>query len=146
MKKFLYLGILASLAFLYGCLNLPENPSEIKLKLNNKDYLLEEAKNQAQREKGLMYRKVIPENKGMIFYFEKPEYLSFWMKNTYIPLQIVFINGCKIVDMQEMAVEANSLKPASVYKSNELADKAIELNSKSLDHSLIGTELKELCK
>ncbi len=56
-----------------------------------------------EREIGLMFREFLPENSGMLFIFQEESRLSFWMKNTFIPLSIAFIdsNGV-IVDIQDM--------------------------------------------
>ncbi len=43
--------------------------------------------------KGLMYRKEVPEGYGMLFDFGQEQQLSFWMKNTYVSLDIIFIRG-----------------------------------------------------
>jgi len=53
---------------------------------------IEIAHTPAQRERGLMYRKSMPEDHGMLFVFPRDEQLSFWMKNTLIPLSIAFIS------------------------------------------------------
>ena len=45
------------------------------------------------REKGLMFVKNLPENEGMLFVFEQEDDLAFWMKNTLIDLDIVFIGA-----------------------------------------------------
>lgn len=45
----------------------------------------------AEQSKGLMYRTVLPENAGMLFYFGANQPRSFWMRNTLIPLDIIFI-------------------------------------------------------
>lgn len=56
-----------------------------------------------EKAKGLMFREKLGKNEGMLFVYEQEEILSFWMKNTRIPLSIGFIakNG-KIVDIQDM--------------------------------------------
>jgi len=57
------------------------------------------------RERGLMYRRYMPMDRGMLFEFERDGPVAFWMKNTYIPLDMVFIarNGkvTRIVDRAE---------------------------------------------
>lgn len=58
---------------------------------------LEVADNNEARLKGLMYRKSLPENTGMIFDFEKPDYYAMWMKNTYVPLDMIFFNDAGVV-------------------------------------------------
>jgi uncharacterized membrane protein (UPF0127 family) len=49
------------------------------------------ADNDQSRQQGLMYIKDLPANHGMLFLFERPRFVSFWMKNTYLSLDIIFI-------------------------------------------------------
>ena len=49
--------------------------------------------NDADRAKGLMYRKSLPEGTGMLFDFHREQDVSFWMQNTYIPLDMIFIRA-----------------------------------------------------
>jgi uncharacterized membrane protein (UPF0127 family) len=51
---------------------------------------VEIASRPAERERGLMFRRAMPENEGMIFVFPEESELTFWMKNTLIPLDMVF--------------------------------------------------------
>ena len=56
-----------------------------------------------QREIGLMYRKEMPQHEGMLFVFENPSRLCFWMKNTLIPLTAAFIaDDGTIVNLENM--------------------------------------------
>ena len=56
-----------------------------------------------QREIGLMYRKEMPQHEGMLFIFENPSPLCFWMKNTLIPLTAAFIaDDGTIVNLENM--------------------------------------------
>ena len=45
----------------------------------------------AERAKGLMFRRSLPEKSGMLFVYDRPQAATMWMKNTYIPLDMVFI-------------------------------------------------------
>jgi uncharacterized membrane protein (UPF0127 family) len=60
-------------------------------KLGGVDVTLEIADNRAERERGLMFRRNMPENHGMLFVYPEPDELHFWMKNTALPLSIAFI-------------------------------------------------------
>ena len=55
-------------------------------------YRVEVAKTNEEQVKGLMYRLELKENEGMLFLFDNEKKTSFWMKNTFIPLDIIFIN------------------------------------------------------
>jgi len=61
------------------------------------------AQTQDERSRGLMFRKELADGDGMLFIFEKDEILSFWMKNTYIPLSIAYIaSDGRIIEIKDM--------------------------------------------
>ena len=63
----------------------------------------EVARTPEQRATGLMHRKSMPAHAGMLFVFEQPEPLCFWMKNTLIPLSIAFLlDDGTILNIEEM--------------------------------------------
>jgi uncharacterized membrane protein (UPF0127 family) len=63
---------------------------------------IETAESQEKITQGLMHRTSMQFNQGMLFLFEQDERRSFWMKNTYIPLDIIYINSqLKIVSISE---------------------------------------------
>jgi uncharacterized membrane protein (UPF0127 family) len=77
----------------------------------------EVARTPEQRAIGLMHRKGMPQHAGMIFVFERPEPLCFWMKNTLIPLSIAFLqDDGTILNIEEMKPQTLnshcSLRPA----------------------------------
>jgi uncharacterized protein len=53
---------------------------------------IEVARTDREREVGLMYRRSMPRNHGMLFMFPSEQPVSMWMKNTYIPLDMVFVS------------------------------------------------------
>lgn len=64
----------------------------ITIEIGNKKYKVQEARTEEEKEKGLQGVTELPEDEGMLFYFDPPEDVSMWMKDTLIPLDIVFIN------------------------------------------------------
>lgn len=79
----------------------------------------------AKIERGLMYRKRLNQDKGMLFVMPHYKSIHFWMKNTYIPLDILFIKGDKIVDIKENTtpLSLTKIKSAIPYTM------AIEVNA-----------------
>ena len=66
---------------------------EIATKSGVHVFTVEIVDNDADRAKGLMYRKELPEGQGMLFDFHRDQEVSFWMQNTYIHLDMIFIRG-----------------------------------------------------
>lgn len=62
------------------------------IKIGNKEYNVKEARTEEEKEKGLQGVTELPEDEGMLFFFDPPEDVSMWMKGTLIPLDIIFIN------------------------------------------------------
>lgn len=73
--------------------DLPVKKLAINSSAGVREFEVEVASTDAQRKIGLMNRKSIDENKGMLFIFDSSGYVNFWMKNTLIPLDIVFIDS-----------------------------------------------------
>ena len=64
----------------------------------------------AERSEGLQFRDALPDGSGMLFVFEGEEYRSFWMKDTYIALDIAFLDvSFRIVDIQQMEPQTEEL-------------------------------------
>lgn len=77
-----------------------------------------------QQLRGLMFRKYLPKNRGMLFIFDKEDYHTFWMLFTFIPLEAVFLDKHrKIIDI--IAMQPHSPK---LYKPKNKAKYALELN------------------
>ena len=94
------------LCFIFSCSTQKLPVQEIAIEREGIEVALvraEIARTPEERNKGLMYRKSLPEGEGMFFIFERDDILSFWMKNTSVPLSIAFIayDG-KIIDIKDM--------------------------------------------
>lgn len=61
------------------------------------DVQLEVARTPAVRERGLMFRRDMADDHGMIFVFPRPEHQVFWMHNTLIPLDMIFIRADRTI-------------------------------------------------
>ncbi len=122
-----FLGSLLTLFFLGGC---TFGKPVLTLQLPNgqiKNFFVETVSTPAERAKGLMYRQNLAENEGMFFVFEKPEMLSFWMKNTLLPLDMIFIDSNKkIINIKKMALPC-AKDPCPLFSSTEPAQYVLEI-------------------
>ena len=86
----------------------------------NVSIIAEIAKTDAQRERGYMFREEIKDGEGMLFIFERDQILSFWMKNTLVPLSIAFISyDGRILEIFDM--EPEDLNPVRSSRSARYA-------------------------
>lgn len=97
---------------------------KVAVEMNNKTYQLEYAETFEQRAQGLMFRKELCDDCGMLFRFSPPKQASMWMKNTYIPLDVAFIdrNGV-ITDIKPL--QPHDLTSVGTFK---LVTYALEMN------------------
>jgi uncharacterized protein len=68
-------------------------------------FKVEIAQTDVQRQMGLMWRETLAEDEGMLFLFDTEQHLSFWMRNTVLPLDIIFIDS----DWKVVGVSANAV-------------------------------------
>ena len=97
--------------------------------LKNHRYIVELADDDASRTKGLMNREHMAKDRGMLFTFEQQQPLAFWMKNTLIPLDMLFFDK----EQRLVSVQANvppcKADPCQSYPSAGPALYVLELNA-----------------
>jgi len=76
-------------------------------------FMVEVARNDAQRARGLMFRQNMPQDQGMLFDFERDQMVTMWMKNTYISLDMIFIFADGRVHRIESRTEPESERTIS---------------------------------
>ena len=100
------------------------DPPEVTLMITGKPLTAEVASNDAQRSTGLMHRRMLPENRGMLFVFPDTAMHGMWMMNTYVPLSVAFIDReGKIINIEDMQPQTQNPHTAS-----KPAKYALEMN------------------
>jgi len=125
-KKIIPVLFLIILVFLTSCTKYETifidtgGEEEIKIKA-------ELADTQEKKERGLMFRESLKENSGMFFPFDEDATYNFWMKNTLIPLDIIFISkDFKIVEI--IHAEPCEEEPCKSYKTSQYSRYVLEVN------------------
>lgn len=101
-------GILFILVLIWDPVASSQSVLKIPLYFNHKEIWVEVAKTPEERAYGLMGRKHLGKNEGMLFIFETEDYHGFWMKDTHIPLSIAFF------DRDGMIVWITDMKPLTL--------------------------------
>ncbi len=92
-------------------------------------FIVEIADDDEERARGLMYREKLAKNQGMLFVFPKEEPRAFWMKNTLIPLDMIFLDGQQtIVSIQKQAKPCGKQPVCPLYESRKPAKYVLEIN------------------
>lgn len=105
---------------------------------------VEIAENLSQWAKGLMFRKSLDQDKGMLFIFSDEVQRTFWMKNVNFPLDLIFISqDSKIVELKENFMPCQSGEKCESYKSENPAKYVLEVNGGFVNKNniLIGESL-----
>lgn len=107
------------------CVALPVETIAIDTHKGIARFTVEVAADSKSQERGLMYRRQLGANQGMLFDFHTARFVSFWMKNTYLPLDMIFVRADGTVSSIEPNAEPLSTAPIG---SLEPVATVIELN------------------
>ena len=129
MRAIHFIILTSCLVLSINCIAL-ESFKKQKIKVGKLSIEVEVAESPAQLEQGLMFRKTLEPNSGMLFIFESEHELNFWMKNTYVDLSIAYIDKNKkiteIIDM--IAIPPDSKIYPTTYPSKKKSKYALEMN------------------
>jgi uncharacterized membrane protein (UPF0127 family) len=97
-----------------GCAEAESGLPTVRVQVGDDTVIAEVASTEAQRARGLMYRRKLGRDRGMLFVYPKARTLSFWMKNTYVPLTIAYLDADRhVVDLVDMAPRSTAAHPSS---------------------------------
>jgi uncharacterized protein len=101
-------------------------PVEAKATIGAHVFDLEVARTPRQQEIGLMFRQHLPENRGMLFPVDPPKAIALWMKQTRIPLDVIYIRNGKIVKIDQNLPPCQTER-CEIYASGGTIDAVIEV-------------------
>lgn len=106
--------LLAALLFTFAAALAHADLPEIVLSIGSHKVTAEVASSDPQRMQGLMHRRMLPENRGMLFLFPDVALHGMWMMNTYVPLSVAFIdsNGV-IINIEDMEPQTQATHSAT---------------------------------
>ena len=109
----------------------------VRFRANDLSLKVEIAANEKQRETGLMFRQALAADQGMLFVFEEQSSIHVWMKNTLIPLDVIFIDQTgKIVSMLKNLPPCKQTN-CPVYHSAAPASFMLEVNAGFIEQQQI---------
>lgn len=131
MKVFKLLAVVACVVLLYFVIALFFSGKVLaSLSKNDTHISLEVAKTEKSREYGLMNRESMPQDHGMLFLFPKEERLKFWMKNTLIPLDMIFLKNNEVLAViKNVPPCGKEINNCPSYGPDIKANAVIELNA-----------------
>lgn len=92
-------------------------PLRIESSSGSHDFRVEVARTSRQQDIGMMFRRSVGADEGMLFPFQEPRWASFWMKNTLIPLDLIFIRQDGSIARIAANAEPKSLRPIGVSEA-----------------------------
>lgn len=126
MKNFLVISLLL-ISFLLLFNFLHKKTSSVSI--NGKTFYVFIASSDDQKTKGLSIYDSLPLDKGMIFPFSKSDYYPFWMKDMSFPIDIIYIQNTKIVDIFENVPAPSNNQQLLIYKPDKKANFVLEVNA-----------------
>lgn len=142
MPSYARIYLLLSLFLVASC-SADQGANVVDLTLNGKLYHIEIADTQSRKNRGLMYRQSIEKNAGMLFPYDAPVHLNIWMKNTLIPLAVLWL------DDQARIIYRKILQPCRTahcpsFGPEQRSMYALELHPAELNRFKVGEQLQAI--
>ncbi|MBC8210489.1 MAG: DUF192 domain-containing protein [Gammaproteobacteria bacterium] len=113
------------------------------LQLNKRAFQLELADTNQRRSEGLMHRRSLADEAGMLFLYQRPGDYRIWMKNTLIPLLVIWLDAeARIIDLQML--EPCRVQNCPVYGPQQTSQFILELHPVHRTHFSIGDKLPSI--
>ena len=116
--------LLAALLFTFAAALAHADLPEIVLSIGSHKVTAEVASSDPQRMQGLMHRRMLPENRGMLFVFADVAMHGMWMMNTYVPLSVAFLDSNGVI----INIEGMEPQTQATHSATRPAKYALEVN------------------
>ena len=120
-------SILLLIIIFLSATKLISTPQFISIFIGTDEFLVEIADTDKKKALGLMFRKEIPDNFGMLFVYSEEDYRGIWMKNTLINLDLIYLNSAKEIVEIIYNVPPCKKDPCETYISEDKAQYVLEL-------------------
>ena len=133
-------GAILSCALILALVSCSDEPPRLRLekarlRAKGKTIIAELARKPEEQARGLMYRRSLGGSEGMLFVYNSPVMVSFWMKNTRIPLSIAFMDGSgRIIHIEQM----QPYDPVTRHPSPQPFQYALEMNQGWFERNGVG--------
>ena len=107
-------AVITAVLLCVSTITFPAELPEIRLTIGKSSVTAEVANTETQRATGLMNRRMLPEDRGMLFVFPEIALHAMWMMNTYVPLSVAFMDrDGVIINIEDMQPQTQDTHPAA---------------------------------
>jgi len=131
MKAYIFIG--AGILLLFYVFYYRSHPLISKVRIRNHRIPVDVAVSVYEQARGLGGRAELKENTGMLFLYDHKEQYNFWMLGMKFPLDFVWIDGKKVVDITRNVPPPKGMEKPTIVKPSVPVDKILEINAGDID-------------
>ncbi len=128
-RKFIIVVVVIFILLISIFIYIKFNSNKNKICFDKNCFKIELAQTNEELSNGLMFRKSLDKNSGMLFIFPEEDFYRFWMKNTLIPLDIIWINSDKEIVFIKHNAQPCLEKNCEIFTPNKKVKYVLEINS-----------------